>query len=304
MLIRNTTNMQHCRRATADEITTLLGWAAAEGWNPGHDDAEAFYAADPNGFFVVTDNRQPVACVSVVRQGEITDGAAYGFLGLYLCKPDFRGTGLGLRVWQAGMEYLDGHTVALDGVVDQQSNYQKSGFALAYRNIRYTGAADKLGRVLPAYSKVDGISIRRVKDTDIEKLVELDQAINGVNRSQYLSHWFTDTSHRHTLVAEQETADGLTIVAVGTIRACLENFKIGPLLSGDASIARRLIAQLVTTVGATAVSIDVPEPNTVAADLATEAGLLPVFETARMYRGQQPVAKLDRVFGVCTLELG
>ncbi len=37
------------------------------------------------------------------------------------------------------MKYLDGRNIGLDGVVTQQKNYQKSGFKLAYRNIRYTG---------------------------------------------------------------------------------------------------------------------------------------------------------------------
>jgi len=35
-----------------DELNLALEWAAAEGWNPGLDDAKCFYAADPNGFFL------------------------------------------------------------------------------------------------------------------------------------------------------------------------------------------------------------------------------------------------------------
>lgn len=40
----------HIRRMTRDELDTLIEWAAREGWNPGLDDAEAFWNADPDGF--------------------------------------------------------------------------------------------------------------------------------------------------------------------------------------------------------------------------------------------------------------
>jgi hypothetical protein len=35
-----------------DELDLAVEWAALEGWNPGLHDADAFYAADPDGFFV------------------------------------------------------------------------------------------------------------------------------------------------------------------------------------------------------------------------------------------------------------
>jgi hypothetical protein len=50
--------------------------------------------------------------------------------------------------------------------------------------------------------------------------------------------------------------------------------------------------------------MDVPADNAQAIRLAEDFGLSPIFETARMYRGQAPEIPLDRVFGVTTLELG
>ena len=40
------------RRMAESELNLALEWAAAEGWNPGLYDAECFYAADPEGFFL------------------------------------------------------------------------------------------------------------------------------------------------------------------------------------------------------------------------------------------------------------
>ena len=52
------------------------------------------------------------------------------------------------------------------------------------------------------------------------------------------------------------------------------------------------------------VYLDVPEPNTAGRVLAEGLGLIPVFETARMYRGGDPGLPLSKVFGVTTFELG
>src|SRR5262245_15713886 len=112
----------HVRAMRREEIAFVIDLAAREGWNPGLHDAECFYAADPNGFLVGELEGEPIGCISVVSYA-----SRYGFLGLYIMRPEFRGEGYGIRIWQAGMERLSGHNVGLDGVVAQQSNYAKSG---------------------------------------------------------------------------------------------------------------------------------------------------------------------------------
>jgi hypothetical protein len=46
-----------------------------------------------------------------------------------------------MRLWQAAMSRLREHNIGLDGVLAEQDNYAKSGFRLAYRNLRYRGRA-------------------------------------------------------------------------------------------------------------------------------------------------------------------
>jgi hypothetical protein len=50
--------------------------------------------------------------------------------------------------------------------------------------------------------------------------------------------------------------------------------------------------------------LDIPSLNRDAIALAQDLRLGPVFETARMYTGRIPPLRLERVFGVTTLELG
>ena len=42
--------------------------------------------------------------------------AAFGFLGFYICRPDLRGKGLGLALWNAALERKPARTIGLDGV--------------------------------------------------------------------------------------------------------------------------------------------------------------------------------------------
>ncbi len=111
------------RAMTEADLALALEWAAAEGWNPGLNDAHCFYAADPQGFFVGELDGVPVGCVSAVRYG-----SGFGFLGLYIVKPEHRGQGFGLELWRAAMDHLGDRLIGLDGVVAQQENYRKSGF--------------------------------------------------------------------------------------------------------------------------------------------------------------------------------
>src|SRR5437899_1519298 len=132
-------NSYTIRSMTRQEVDIAIAWAAAEGWNPGLHDADCFYAADPNGFLVGSLGDEAIATISVVKYGE-----SFGFLGFYIVKPEYRGKGYGIQIWNAGLAYLGGRTIGLDGVVAQQDNYRKSGFSLAHRNIRYQGTGGGL----------------------------------------------------------------------------------------------------------------------------------------------------------------
>ena len=50
--------------------------------------------------------------------------------------------------------------------------------------------------------------------------------------------------------------------------------------------------------------IDVPQPNQSAVALAAASGMVPVFKTARMYRGPAPELPLSCLYGITSFELG
>src|SRR5262249_44023836 len=122
------------RRMRPDGVELIRTWATAEGWNPGLHTGPCFFATDPEGFFVGEFDGRPVACISCVAYD-----ASFGFVGLYIVHPELRGRGYGLQIWRAGMAHLGTRNVGLDGVLAQQSNYKRSGFAVAHDHIRYRG---------------------------------------------------------------------------------------------------------------------------------------------------------------------
>ena len=266
---------------TVAELGTVLGWAEAEGWNPGLDDAGRFHAADPEGFLLALHEGRPAASVSVVRVGP-----AHGFLSLYICRPDLRGRGLGLAVWRAGMARMAGRSVGLDGVVAQQAAYARSGFAPAHRTLRFAGVPrlPASGRTAPA-GPGDGPAI-----------LALDREATDLDRAAFVGAWARPGPHRHVRVHETG--------GFGVLRRCVSGWKLGPLLAGGADAAADLLTDLCADAPGEPVMLDVPEPNADALALARRAELEPVFETARMWTGPPPGADLDRVFGVATIELG
>jgi ribosomal protein S18 acetylase RimI-like enzyme len=270
------------------EMELATEWAAAEGWNPGLHDGPVFYSTDPNGFMIGLLGGEPVACISTVAYDE-----TFGFLGFYIVRPEFRGKGFGLQVWKKGMEYLGGRNVGLDGVPDQIENYRKSGFTLAYRNIRYQGRAR--GEVADR-----GPEIRAVRTTDFDRIAGLDRAVFPAARDGFLRQWLTLPDSHALAVIEDGDVTGF-----GVIRACREGHKIGPLVADSERLAEALHQALVARVDpGTAVFLDVPEVNRAAVSMAERRGMTPAFETARMYNRGEPDLRLDKVYGVTTFELG
>jgi GNAT superfamily N-acetyltransferase len=269
-----------------EELDLALSWAAEEGWNPGLRDAECFYAADPQGFLLASVGEELIACISVVRYG-----LRFAFLGLYIVRPEMRGRGFGLQLWQAGMQRLDGYTVGLDGVVAQQDNYRRSGFVLAHRNIRFGGS--------PVCEPSKDPRITAI-DTDlVDDVIAYVRQMFLADRDSFLRCWLRPD--QPTALALQEDA---AIRGYGVVRQCQSGFKIGPLFADTLEGAEVLFKALVARCDREPVFLDCPEPNRSAMELATRHGMKPVFETARMYRGPAPSLRLDHIYGITTFELG
>lgn len=269
------------------EVELAVEWAAQEGWNPGLHDAECYYAADPNGFLIGYLDDEPIATISAVKYSD-----DFGFIGFYIVKPEYRGKGYGIQIWNAALEYLKGANVALDGVVAQQENYKKSGFKLAYSNIRYEG--------LGGGNTPEDANIEELASLPFDTIEAYDQPFFPAKRSNFLKGWINQPdSHALGIMNDGQLA------GYGVIRKCREGYKIGPLLADSPELAESLFVALKSKLNTSdTVYLDTPEVNQAAVSLAERHGMKVSFETARMYTGETPYIPLDRLFGVTSFEIG
>jgi GNAT superfamily N-acetyltransferase len=280
------------RNVSRLEMDILIDWAAAEGWNPGLFDAGCFYAADPRGFFVAELAGGPVGCISAVAYG-----AEFGFIGFYIVRPEYRGQGFGMKLWQTAMKYLTPRIIGLDGVVAQQNNYKQSGFQLAYRNIRYV--AKNLQQTRLVSSDLPLASLVPLEEIPFAQLAEYDKSVFTYGRDAFLQEWI-----RQPQASAMGICRGSRLTGYGVVRACREGFKLGPLFADEPAGAETLFAALTVGRQGGPVFLDAPEVNPHALMLAINHGMVPVFETARMYTGGPPDIPLEKVYGVTSFELG
>jgi GNAT superfamily N-acetyltransferase len=272
------------RRMTRQELDVAVEWAAAEGWNPGRGDADRFFAADPNGFLIGLLDGKPVASLSAVAYD-----STFGFLGFYIVKPELRGLGCGIKVWQAAMNYLGDRNIGLDGVLAQQSNYEKSGFVAAYRHVRHEGIG---GGETPN-------GIVKLPAVKFDDLLEYDAPLFGTRRPAFLRGWVDQPGATTAAALKNGKLAGYAVM-----RPCLQGFKIGPLFADDESTAEDLFQAMAAGATGQPIILDVPETNAAALALARRHQMKTVFETVRMYNKSPLRLDVNRIYGITTFELG
>src|SRR6266545_2002858 len=247
------------RNMTERELALAVDWATEEGWNAGLDDAPCFYAADPRGFFMAYLGEEPVGSISAVAYDD-----RFGFMGLYIVKPQLRGRGYGMRLWDAAIRYMGERNIGGDGVIAMLENYRRSGFSIAHRNIRFEGVGE-----------AEAVTAATVELSQVpfEEICRYDAAHFPAPRPRFLARWIEQPHAVARAVVRNSRLAGY-----GVIRACHRGFKIAPLFADDPVIAEYLFTALSSQAPGDPIFLDVPEPNAAAVALAEHHGMTPVFE--------------------------
>ncbi|MEA5573411.1 GNAT family N-acetyltransferase [Calothrix sp. UHCC 0171] len=280
------------RQMQLSDLQLALSWAALEGWNPGINDVESFYAADSSGFFVGELDGEPIGCISIVCYDK-----TFAFIGLYIVKPEHRGQGYGTQIWQNAWQQmtqrldLNRCSVGLDGVVEREETYRRLGFIPAYRHIRHVYELKDSG-VVPS-------SVIPLANVPFAEILRYDAELFPASRPQFLQSWINVKGGYAYGVMESANLTGY-----GVIRPCHQGFKIGPLFAESTEIADCLFQALTSHAGKQPVFIDIPDVSPAISVLRQRYQLQPTFTCIRMYCYQTPVIDSDRIFGVTTLELG
>jgi len=272
-------------------VKTLVKWAALEGWNPGINDAELFYAADPDGFYGYFLDGEMIGGGSIVSYN-----GAFGFMGFFIVKPTFRSSGIGQKLWFARRDKLrerlkPNAPIGMDGVVAMQDFYKKGGFEIAFKDERY-------GRIAEQFAANKNISAITTKDVDA--VLAFDKICFGFDRAAFLKSWI----NQPRALTFKYVADG-RLQGFAIVRQCLSGWKVCPLFAENYIVAEALYKACLSGIpkGET-LYLDIPMCNRDAIKLVKNYGGTYVFECARMYFGTPPKNNWNFVFGITSFELG
>lgn len=278
------------RPLTQEGVRTLVEWAATEGWNPGPHDAEVYWNTDSNGFYGYYHNDELIGGGSIVSYG-----GDFGFMGFFIIRPEYRSNGLGRKLWYLRRDLLlsrlnPGASIGMDGVVAMQPFYEKGGFHIAFRDVRY----ERRGEVMDTDP-----CISPIVEQDFPSVLEYDSECFGFKRPEFLIGWLNMKGSRTFKYISYGKIAGYAVV-----RKALKGFKVGPLFADDFTVADALYRACLNSVPDEFLYLDIPMINNDAIRLVENYKAQYVFECARMYHGDTPDIPIHRIFGITTFELG
>ena len=280
------------RPMSRQELDLSLDWARTEGWNPGRIDGDAFWAADPHGFVAAERDGQVVGTGAIVRYSP-----DYGFMGLFIVRPDLRGAGIGRELWYARRDLLrdrldPGGCIGMDAVENMSDFYAEGGFEISHRQTRHEG---QVAAAMPEANLV------ALTELPFDLVAAYDMAHFGAPRWDFLRRWIDPPGGRGLALL----ADDGALAAVGVIRPCVAGgFKIGPLFAETATAADLVFRGLAAHARGETVYLDTPRNNEAALALAARYGMTEAFSCRRQYFGPPPALPWERIFGVTSFELG
>ena len=276
-----------------EDLKQAVAWAKKENWNPILNAAEAYYATDPSGYFLLKKDNETIATLSQVKYGN-----GFAFIGFYIVTPTLRGQGYGKYLWDEITKHNKPHdAIALDGVVAQEKNYQASGFVLETYTTRYAHGLDTPLTTPTPHPQ----NITLSTDIDTDDLVQYDQAVFSQDRSVFLAHW-AQLPNTIRIAAMKHGK----ICGYGQIVKATEGYRIAPLFADDVDIASYLYQALCQQIQMpSTVYIDMPDNQPEGAKFLRQWPLRPVFKTVRMYyHGNIPTRQAHKEFGRTKLEIG
>jgi GNAT superfamily N-acetyltransferase len=258
----------HLRVMTADDITAGMRLKEIAGWNQTRGDWERFLRAGPAGCFVAeVEGRVMGTAAIIVYEGR------FAWIGMVLVDPVTRGQGIGTKLLEKTIEYLDAcgiPSMKLDATPQGKPIYEKLGFVSEYEIERWL-------RKRPSTAR----AIAEGGPAQPEDAFALDREVFGADRSELLRSVEQDAP-KFALAARDQGK--LTGYAFGRKGSRADH--LGLWVAQDEASARSLLDEFLRRSGRETVFVDGMKPSPWAMTLLAERGFEYSRPLTRMYRGR------------------
>jgi GNAT superfamily N-acetyltransferase len=258
----------HLRVMIAADIPAGMRLKEIAGWNQTQGDWKRFLHASPAGCFVAeSDGRVVGTAATIAYEGR------FAWIGMVLVDPVARSQGVGTKLLEKTIEYLDGcgvPSMKLDATPQGKPLYEKLGFVSEYEIERWQLQHAPLPGAVPEGNP-----------GELADVLQLDRDIFGADRGELLR----SVAQEAPAFALQTRRDGrLTGYAFGRKGSRADH--LGPWVAQDEISARRILDDFLRRSCQPMVFVDGMRRNPWALDLLRDHGFEFARPLTRMVRGR------------------
>jgi GNAT superfamily N-acetyltransferase len=239
------------------------------GWNQTEADWKRFLAASPNGCFVMEDGGKVVGTAATLSYED-----RFAWIGMVLVDPAYRNRGIGTKLLQQTIEYLDDAgipTLKLDATPLGKPLYEKLGFTSEYEIERWTSKRAPEKRALDA---------TRSASAQLYEIFAHDREVFGADRSALLR-----SLARQSPALTLSVMSGTQLQGYAFGRHGLFADHLGPWMARDRDTAERMLMDFLQRSSRDTVVVDALKTNSVAGEILRSNGFTIARPLTRMYRG-------------------
>jgi ribosomal protein S18 acetylase RimI-like enzyme len=257
----------HVRVMTAADIPAGMRLKEIAGWNQTPGDWERFLRSSPQGCFVAeVDGFVVGSAATIAYEGR------FAWIGMVLVDPVTRGKGIGTRLLEKTIEYLDGcgiPSMKLDATPQGKPLYQKLGFASEYEIERWVLKRAGSDAAPPGHAG------------ELKEVLAFDHEIFGADRSELLRSVAQEAPQ---FVLEERDSNRLAGYAFGREGSKADH--LGPWVAQDEETARNLLQEFLHRSRQGLVFVDAMKSNPWAIALLRHQGFEHARPLTRMFRGR------------------
>lgn len=262
------------RTMTKQDIPAGIRLKELAGWNQTAADWNRFLDASPEGCFVAeVDGHVRGTATTISFENR------FAWIGMVLVDPEFRSRGLGTKLLERTIEYLDQRkmpTMKLDATPQGKPLYEKLGFVTEYGIERWV-----LKRPLSVDAGIADSKRASLSEAQLASIFSRDREVFGADRSFLLGSLRQESPDFAMGVWNHNLLQGYAFGRSGSFADHL-----GPWAAEDTVTTRQLLNEFLMRSSRETIIVDCLTANSAAMGLLQAFGFSYARTLTRMYRGQ------------------